>query len=99
MFGWLFKGLTLKSFAAGTGFAIAASSFGRPVLVRLVKTGMGVTSVVADAVHSASAEASRIKNEAAQERAIGGDLTTEIQKLREEIAALRASGKPKVAVS
>jgi uncharacterized protein YqfA (UPF0365 family) len=92
--GWLLGKVSWKTFAAGAATAVVGAPLARPLIVSVVKAGMGATSLVTEAVHQAQVEMSQIQAEAAQQRAAaaaqGGDLQQELQALRAELAEIKS---------
>jgi hypothetical protein len=96
---WILHRWSWKSFAVGAGAVMFGGTVARPVLVHAVKTGMDVTDYATETWQQARAEADRIRAEAVQLRTAAApvlnDLVTELQKLRGEVASLRASVETK----
>ena len=96
MLSWLLKKWSWKSFAVGAGAALFGGTLARPALVGAVKAGMDVQDKASQTFQQAREGFSRIREEAASQRTGGpqagnAELLAELQKLREEIAALRNS--------
>jgi hypothetical protein len=97
MYTWLFKKIGWKFFAVGAATAFVGAKFVRPAMVTLVKTGMDVTDVAAGTWNEAKVQTSKIVSEAADlrnnpESGLGGTVSAELNKLRAELAAVKASG-------
>jgi hypothetical protein len=91
---WLLRQWSWKSFGIGAGAALFGGTIARPLLVGAVRTGMDLTDTASATLQKAKIEAEKIRSEAAGARAASqnvGDLVTELQKLREEIASLRTN--------
>lgn len=78
-----------KSFGVGMVAAGLASVFARPLLVGIVRAGYEVKDAADSLWHQAKEEAASVRAEARTGRDAGTE--AEIVRLREEIAALRAS--------
>ncbi len=76
--------LKWSSFWAGTAAAVVGSALARPLLVSAVRAGYEVVDAANGVWTDAKAEAARVKNEAR------AGSSSEIQQLRDEVAALRA---------
>jgi hypothetical protein len=93
MIGWLLGRVSWKTFFAGAATATVGGTIFRPILVSVVKAGMGAQQVVSDAVRQAMVESAKIREEAASQRAAAAnpeDLTKELRSLREEVSSLKA---------
>jgi hypothetical protein len=77
--------LSWKSFWAGTAVATFGGALARPLLVSTVRAGYGVVDAANGVWNDAKAEAQSVKHEA-----LSGGSASEIQQLRDEVAALRA---------
>lgn len=85
--------ISWRTFVAGA----VVAAVGRPLLVSLVKTGLTVQALAADALEQARNETAKIQAEAAGLRAAKeqstdshADLVNEIRQLRAEFAELQA---------
>ena len=81
--------LSWNSFWAGTAVAAVGAAIARPLLVGTVRAGYEVTDVASEAWTKAKAEVESVKREALTARD-ASRMETELQQLREEVAALRA---------
>ena len=80
--------LSWNSFWLGTTAASIGAAIVRPLLVGTVRAGYEVADVANDAWTQAKAEVDSVKREALTARE-SGRMATEIQQLRDEVAALR----------
>jgi len=100
MYGWIFKRVGWKFFAAGAATAYVAGSMVRPALVSAVKTGLTAKEAAAGVWNQAKAETANLFAEASHLRAAqgatGGDIIQELRQLREDVASLKAqvAGRP-----
>jgi hypothetical protein len=69
MISWLLGRVSWKTFFAGAAAATVGGAIFRPILVSLVKAGMGAQQFLADAVREAMIETKGIRKEAAGQRA------------------------------
>jgi hypothetical protein len=107
MYGWIFKKIGWKFFAAGAATAIVGAPFVRPAAVNLVKAGLTLSDATAKTWNGAKAqtsklmaEATHIKQEAAAalDSAPAADLAAELRGLRADIAAIKADIASKASV-
>jgi hypothetical protein len=100
MYGWIFKKIGWKFFAAGAATAIVGSRYVRPAMVTVVKGGMNLTNAAANTWNEAKAQTSKLVAEASEMRhadsaaVMGGDysadIMSELRALRADIASVKA---------
>ena len=94
MYGWIFRKVGWKFFAAGAATAYVGGPLVRPVLVSAVKAGLSAKDAAVGVLSQAKTEAAGVFAEASHLRAAesgGGDfILNELRKLREDVAALKA---------
>lgn len=98
---WGLKRINWTNIAMGAATATVGGAIARPVLVSVVKAGLGATALASDVWDQARTETSKIREEAQSARAAdaqSADLHTEVQQLRDELASVKAqlasSSKP-----
>lgn len=93
MYGWIFKKVGWKFFAAGAATAYVGGGMLRPALVTAVKTGIGAKEAAASVWNQAKAETATVFAEASHLRtaeASAVDIVHELRQLREDVASLKA---------
>ncbi len=93
MLSWMLRKFSWKSCAIGAAVTVVGGSIARPILVQVVKAGMDLSSIAADAWNQAAAETAKIRAEASQQRAGQNKmeaLLSEIRQLREDVAAVKS---------
>lgn len=100
MFGFIFRTVGWKYFAAGAATAVVGSVIARPAMVTTFKAGIGLKSAVTGAYAAASSacqkasdEVGNIYAEAAKVRESKdplASLVAEIKQLRDDVATLKA---------
>jgi hypothetical protein len=104
--GWVLKRWSWKSFAVGAGAVIVGGTVGRPAIVNAVKTGMEVADAGVSTYNQAKTQITAIRDDAAKLRAAETNLQSgagvqellasiqaELQHLRQDVAASKATGK------
>jgi hypothetical protein len=93
MYGWIFRKVGWKFFAAGAATAYIGGGLIRPVLVSTVKAGLNAKDAAAGVWNQAKTETASVFADAAHLRVAessGGDSINELRKLREDVAELKA---------
>jgi len=94
MYGWIFKKVGWKFFAAGAATAYVGGGLIRPVLVSAVKAGLNVKDAAVGVVNQAKTDTAGLFAEASHLRAAetgaGDFILSELKKLREDVATLKA---------
>ena len=94
MYGWIFKKVGWKFFAAGATTAYLGGGLVRSALVSTVKTGLGAKEAAAGVWNQAKTETATLVAEASHLRATEGAAATntmqELRQLREDVASLKA---------
>jgi hypothetical protein len=99
MYGWIFKRIGWKFFAAGAATAVVGSNLVRPALVTVVKAGMGAQKMASDVWEQAKEETTSIISEAGKIRSdstSASDVMAELRRLREDVASLKTQVASKV---
>jgi hypothetical protein len=96
MLPWIISKWSWKSFAVGASAALFGGTIARPALVHVVKAGMDASDYASGTFAQAKVEVAKLRQEAAGLRGAAApagysDLISEIQKLREEIAAAKGN--------
>lgn len=93
MYGWIFKKVGWKFFAAGAATAYVGGNLVRPVLVSAVKAGLSAKDAAAGVWNQARSETANVFAEASHLRAAESsavDIIHELKQLREDVASLKA---------
>ena len=83
--------LSMRSFGIGAAVAAVGYAVARPLIVQAVAASYEVKDAVDGAWHQAKNEAQKVRAEALATR--GQGLDAEVQRLRDEVASLRAQSK------
>lgn len=94
MYGWIFKKVGWKFFAAGAATAYVGGGLIRPVLVSAVKAGLSAKDAATGVLNQAKADTASVIAEASHLRAAesgtGDFILSELKKLRDDVATLKA---------